>query len=181
MFKRTIPWFLLAGTIALVVVAGLQASIDSPPQQLTDSERAALRPTSASESAASPASCGDVNANGTTTSADVITLVNYVFKGGAEPVCLGCNLAWGAVTAAGAILDAGSGNWTVTYNAVSDRYEITITDEAYFYSAYHASVTLISPVLKVVGTDSIGGKLIVRIRDGGAYGQQQFTFSVIKS
>jgi len=180
MFKRTIPWLMLAGAIALAVVVSLEASIESPPRQLTDSEMGAIRPSSASESAFSPASCGDVNANGTTTAGDVVTLVNYVFKSGAEPVCLGCNLAWGSVTVAGAIQNAGSGNWTVTYNAVSDWYEITITDEAYWFSDYHASVTLISPVLKVVGTDSSGGKLLVRIRDGASYVQHQFSFSVIK-
>lgn len=72
-------------------------------------------------------------------------------------------IAYGTISTAGAKL-GGTPNWTSTYNAALQRYEITIAGESYFYTSYATVVTSMgSP--RICNTDSLGGKLLIKCHD----------------
>jgi hypothetical protein len=72
-------------------------------------------------------------------------------------------IAFGYVNSGGT-LSAGTPNFTVIWNAVSNWYEVTITGETYSIFDY---VTMATPsnVNHVARVDSTGGKLLVRLRN----------------
>ncbi|MCX6224187.1 MAG: hypothetical protein NTV01_05475 [Bacteroidia bacterium] len=60
---------------------------------------------------------------------------------------------------------SGTGNYTCTWNATFSRYEITITNETYIYTAYATVVTPVGDEAIFATTNSGAGKLIVYIHD----------------
>ena len=72
-------------------------------------------------------------------------------------------IAYGAIQADGTKF-SGTSNWTSTYNASLQRYEIAITGESYFYLSYATVVTPAGDV-RFCRTDSVSGKLLVYCYD----------------
>jgi hypothetical protein len=72
-------------------------------------------------------------------------------------------IAYGTILANGAKY-SGTPNWTSTFNATYNRYEITISGESYYYLSY---ATVVTPVgdLRVCRTDSVSGKLLINCHD----------------
>ena len=71
------------------------------------------------------------------------------------PIC------YGGIDAAGNILNAGSGNFTVTITPPG-YYEITITGESYSNTGFPTVVTPVSSNPRFISIGSSGGKLVVR-------------------
>jgi hypothetical protein len=80
------------------------------------------------------------------------------------------------------IYASNSGNFSVTWNASSGRYEIDITGESFLFRNYTVLVTLSGqPQQYTVGTSSVGGNLLIYVEDEtGARVQEGFQFMVIK-
>ena len=77
----------------------------------------------------------------------------------------------------GAIV-GGTENFSVTWNAASSWYEISITNESYHYMSYITMVTPLSNAL-VPSTSSVGGKLIIKLSNlSGTLVQGNFSFVI---
>ena len=88
-------------------------------------------------------------------------------------------LAFGVVYSDGA-KQSGTPNWTSAYNSTYQRYEISITNENYYYLNY---TTLITPAgdARFCRSDSVGGKLLVYCYDKTGVAQQtRFGFTTFK-
>lgn len=79
------------------------------------------------------------------------------------------NLVGTGPIAYGTILDSGAkysgtANWFSTYNALYQRYEITIAGESYYYLNY---ATVVTPAgdIRFCRTSSVGGKLLIYCYD----------------
>jgi len=166
--KRT--WILIALVCCFTLAGGVIAALAGNPSD---------RSTQVAGTSAADASCGDVNASGSITSADIIGLVNFVFKGGSAPSCPGCFVASGAVDLGGNVDTPGTGNWSVEYNGAFNRYEITITDVTYNFPEHHTSISPNSGVA-MARTHSEDGKLHVFFYNpNGTPVQSSFTFTTI--
>lgn len=89
-------------------------------------------------------------------------------------------IAYGFIQTAGNTT-SGSGNYTSTWVAASNRYEITITDEDYFWTLYTTNVTGVSSAIDKLRTDSANGKLVVYLYDSaGTLIQGNFQFITFK-
>ncbi len=96
---------------------------------------------------------GDIN---------VGTEVNRSAQGTADLI----PIAYGTVKYDGTIYDAGTGNWSASWNGTYDRMEITITGENYYYEDYTTLVTpLNSSVARMATTSSVNNKLVVYMWD----------------
>lgn len=91
----------------------------------------------------------------------------------------GLPIAYGRVTPGGA-KSHGTSNWTSTYNAVSQRYEITIDGVNFSHTLRNtATITPGGSSRRYVGLDSAGGSMLVFIHDAsGNPTQNSFTFIV---
>jgi cytoskeletal protein CcmA (bactofilin family) len=75
-------------------------------------------------------------------------------------------IAYGTVKYDGTIYDAGTGNWSASWNSSYDRMEITITGENYYYQDYTTVVTPIGSSFARMGTTgSVNNKLTVTMWD----------------
>jgi hypothetical protein len=74
---------------------------------------------------------------------------------------------------------SGTSNWTSTFNATSQWYEITITGESYFYTSY---ATVVTPNdARLCRTGSVSGKLLVICTDtAGTPATSRFGFVTFK-
>lgn len=90
-------------------------------------------------------------------------------------------VAYGTINSDGSI-STGSGNFSATYNAASNWYEMTITGETYHYLTHSALATPIGASLpRFATTGSVSGRLIVSIFDTGGNKQQSlFNFVVYR-
>lgn len=90
-------------------------------------------------------------------------------------------VAYGTVNS-DASISTGSGNFSVTYNATSNWYEISITGESYHYTSYTTMVTptgASSPTFAT--TSSVSGRLIVAIfNTSGTKQTNMFNFIVYR-
>lgn len=85
------------------------------------------------------------------------------------------------VVASNATIYASTGNFTCVWNAVSKRYEITISGESYYYQNYITCITPAGGSISRFKTDSSGGKLLVYMYDtAGALAQGNFHFITYK-
>ena len=86
-------------------------------------------------------------------------------------------IAYGYIDTDGSIL-SGTPNFTSTWNAASSRYEIEIDGENYFFSDY---VTAVTPALsnQRVRVSSVGGRMLVYVRDTGTNVDEQGFFQFI--
>lgn len=90
-------------------------------------------------------------------------------------------IAYGSITNTGTILNVGTGNFTVTWDAANSRYLITIIGESYHFSNYITTVTPISSANLSTATDSVGGDLVVTIYNStNTKVQNSFQFVVFK-
>ncbi len=88
--------------------------------------------------------------------------------------------AFGFVQSAGTT-SSGSGNYSVSWDASNDRYEITITGETYFWTAYTSIITPASAGISSIRTSSVGGKLLVYLSNSsGSLIQGNFQFVTYK-
>jgi hypothetical protein len=161
--------------LALLALAAATAPGDAG--QATEEDAARTAPTAGS---AAVVDCGDVNASGAITSSDLIYMVNYVFKGGAMPNCPSCVLAGGVVGSAGTILNSGTDNWSVAWNAAGQFYDITITGESYLFSGYHTTVSTLGGTARVEVNSSGGALRISFYNTSSDKVQMTFSFSTIK-
>lgn len=69
-------------------------------------------------------------------------------------------IAYGSVSSAGTAT-SGSGNYTVTWNSSSNRYEIDITGESYHFANFTTTVSPASSSVHRFRSSSVGGKLLV--------------------
>ena len=86
--------------------------------------------------------------------------------GGASTNLVGTGpIAYGALLADGTKF-SGTTNWSSTFNAALQRYEITITGESYFYLNY---ATVVTPAgdIRFCRTDSVSGRLLIYCFDAG--------------
>lgn len=160
---------------------GIQVASESEmtPRQVLASTPYALR----AAAAAAPASVEGVVNNGanidivpgaglTVVGSDAANTITITpSSGGMHPV------AWGFINSNGTIGRAGSGNWTVAWNATSSWYEITVSGLSYYYSDH---VTLINGVsARLWDTGSVGGMLLVTpyLHDG-TVSQNAFNFVI---
>ena len=94
----------------------------------------------------------------------------------------GANLpiAYGFVNSDGT-LQGGTSNLSSTWSAGNGRYEITITDENFYYNEY---VTVVTPITDglIPGIDSMSDQLVVNfVKHDGTTGQQSdFSFIIYK-
>lgn len=89
-------------------------------------------------------------------------------------------LAFGFIETAGTT-SSGSGNYTSTWNSSSNRYEITITGESYFWKNYSTTIAPTSSSIKNWRTGSVGGKLLVYLyNSSGTSVQENFQFITFK-
>ncbi len=72
-------------------------------------------------------------------------------------------IAYGAILSDGTKF-SGTSNWTSTFNATFNRYEITISGESYYYLSYATVVTPAGDV-RFCRTDSVSGKLLINCYD----------------
>jgi hypothetical protein len=75
---------------------------------------------------------------------------------------------------------SGSDNWTGTFNAAFNRYEITIRGERYFYLNY---ATIVTPTgdARTCRTSSVSGKLLISCADlGGRSTTSRIAFATFK-
>ena len=88
-------------------------------------------------------------------------------------------LAYGTVNSSGAKI-IGSSNWSASFNATYNRYEITISSNSYYYMNY---ATLVTPAgdVRFCKSSSVGGKLLVYCYDHrGAARPSRFAFVTFK-
>jgi hypothetical protein len=104
-----------------------------------------------------------------------LSSVPYAMRAAAAP---GGPIAYGIVTAGGQISAAGSGNWTVSWDATNGRYAITISGISYSVWSYLPVVSSFSPGC-ILSTGSLGGLMLVnpRLHDGSV-SQSAFHFLV---
>ena len=87
-------------------------------------------------------------------------------------------IAYGFISSSGSI-QTGTGNFICTWNDTSNRYEITISDESYFYSDYITNVTPTSTAIARVSSG--GGKMYVYFTNlSGSNIQSHFQFTTYK-
>jgi len=107
------------------------------------------------------------------TAATVAAFRTRPTAGGKSPLAFGTLLANGQKS-------SGTNNWTSSYNATYNRYEIAISGENYYYLSYATEVTPAGDS-RLCRTDSVGGKLLVFCSDlTGAAGPARFAFVVYK-
>ena len=84
--------------------------------------------------------------------------INRTAQGAADLI----PIAYGTVDSDGTVWDAGTGNWTASWNSVSKWVEITITGESYDYQNY---TTVITPLFepRMVSTTSNNNNLVVEM------------------
>lgn len=129
-----------------------------------------------------PLNGGDANCDQVNNVADLVVVVDYLFKGGAEPCSLGTltsPVAAGVIGPGGEIVN-GTGNFSCAWNGVSSRYEIAIDGESYFYADF---VTHIDPISapRMSTTAGSEGKLVVILYDlAGDRSQAYFSFTTYK-
>ena len=88
--------------------------------------------------------------------------VNRTAQGDADLI----PIAYGTVKYDGSVYDAGTGNWSASWDGSNDRMEITITGENYYYQDYTTLVTpLNTSVARMATTGSVSGKLLVYMWD----------------
>lgn len=89
--------------------------------------------------------------------------------------------AFGFIQSAGTT-SSGSGNYTVTWvGGTTNRYEITITGESYFFSSYTTIITPTDAAIKSFRVSSVGGKLLVYLENAsGTSIQGNFQFLTFK-
>jgi hypothetical protein len=88
-------------------------------------------------------------------------------------------IAYGYINSDGTVANATS-NVTSSYDAPNNRYVITIAGESYFFSSYVTVVTVLNQD-RTVRVSSVGGNLLVLIRDLAAAPQQSaFQFVTFK-
>lgn len=76
---------------------------------------------------------------------------------------------------------SGSGNFTSAWVAAESRYEITITNEIYFWTLYTTTVTGSSDAIDRIRVSSVNGKLLVFLRNAaGTLIQGSFQFTTFK-
>ncbi|WP_452220872.1 hypothetical protein [Lacinutrix salivirga] len=89
-------------------------------------------------------------------------------------------IAYGFVQSSGTVA-SGSGNFNANWNATSNRYEITIAGESYFWTNYTTNATSTSSSVYRIRVNSSGGKLVVYLYDSaGALIQGHFQFVTYK-
>lgn len=89
-------------------------------------------------------------------------------------------IAYGAINAAG-VITSGSGNFTVTWNGAQSRYEISIDNEAFYFSKYITLVTPMGGGALIPRTNSMSDKLLVELYNlSNASVQGVFSFVVYK-
>lgn len=89
-------------------------------------------------------------------------------------------VAYGFVQSAGTT-SSSSGNYSSAWVAGSNRYEITITGETYFFTAYTTNVTASTTTVDRIRVSSSGGKLLVYLYNtAGALIQGNFQFTTFK-
>ncbi len=121
----------------------------------------------------------DVNLNGIASSLKINGTgeVNRAAQGTADLV----PIAYGVVNYDGTALNAGTGNWSVSWNSAYKQYEISITGETYYYINYITQATLLSGGAITIQTGSVSGDLIVHTKDSSGNGiQNTFSFVVYK-
>lgn len=93
-------------------------------------------------------------------------------------------IAYGYVNASGGT-ESGTSNFSCMWNSTGNRYEITISNESYFFSRYTALITPgSSSTPRLASTSSLSGRLLVYILDptaGFARVQSPFQFAVFKT
>jgi hypothetical protein len=93
-------------------------------------------------------------------------------------------IAYGYINSSGSIA-SGTSNFTCTWDAINDRYLITIDNESYFFNLFTTIVTSgASSSPRIVGTSSVGGQLVVYILDPqNSFNRTQanFQFTVFKT
>jgi hypothetical protein len=74
---------------------------------------------------------------------------------------------------------SGSANVTSAWDAGNSRYVITIANHSYFFNLYTTTITLVTCTACTVTTDSVGGNLLVSVRNAGntANVQSRFQFA----
>jgi len=89
-------------------------------------------------------------------------------------------IAYGFINGDGSVA-AATPNVSSTYNAGSSRYEITIAGESYFFDEYVTVVTSVGTPPRIATTSSVGGDLLVYLRDlSGNPTQYYFQFTTYK-
>lgn len=89
-------------------------------------------------------------------------------------------IAYGSISALGTI-SSGSGNYTVSWDAAQNRYEITITGENYHFSSYTTIASPASSTVHRFRTSSTSGKLLVYLyNSAGSLVQASFHFTTFK-
>jgi hypothetical protein len=86
-------------------------------------------------------------------------------------------IAYGSISSAAAIF-SGTPNFSVIWNAASNRYEIEIDDESYIFSLYTTVVTAASTGI-VCRTSSVGGRLLVYATNSATQVPQQANFHFV--
>lgn len=91
-------------------------------------------------------------------------------------------IAYGSIDGTGTILNAGTGNFSVTWDAGNSWYLITITGESYHFANYITTVTPIGSSANLSSaTTSVGGDLIVTIySSANTKVQSSFQFVIFK-
>ncbi len=90
-------------------------------------------------------------------------------------------IAYGSINGTGTILNAGTGNFSVTWDAGNLWYLITITGESYHFANYITTVTPIGSANLSSATTSVGGDLIVTIySSANTKVQNSFQFVIFK-
>lgn len=89
-------------------------------------------------------------------------------------------IAYGSVMSNAGLM-ANSSNVTCVWDAGSQRYEITIAGESYFWTSYITNVTPMASTPLVAKTASVGGKLLVELYTlAGVKTQGHFQFATFK-
>lgn len=89
-------------------------------------------------------------------------------------------IAYGFVQSNGNV-SSGSGNFSATWNAVDNRYDITITGENYFWTLFTTNITSGSAAIDRIRVSSSNGKMIVFLyNDTGSLIQGNFQFVTYK-
>jgi hypothetical protein len=89
-------------------------------------------------------------------------------------------IAFGVINSNGQ-KQSGTANWASAYNATYKRYEITITNQNYYYLSFTTLVTSAGDN-RFCRTDSVGGKLLVYCYDQGGAGQPaRLAFTTFKA
>ena len=86
-------------------------------------------------------------------------------------------IAYGSVSSTGSI-QSGTPNFSVTWNAANNRYEIEIDDESYHFALYTTIVTSASDGI-VCRTSSVSGRLLVYTTASATQAGQQANFQFV--